>query len=286
MVGIVVDSAAALDQGRQEAEGIQVVPLLLEVDGRSVEETSLGPAELAELLRSGRVRTAAPSPGAFLAAMERCGDAEGVLVLTVGRRYSSSAESARLAAAQFDRPAAVVDTRTAAGAEALVALAAASASRAGLALDALAKHAEEVSRRVRLVAEVGDLTYLSRSGRLPKRLASLANSVGLRPVFELRNGSIRLLRPGLSQRAALRLMVDTWRRSLLAEHRLHLAVMHGGEVAAAEEILQEISAEVEPATSLVTRFGPAMVAHTGPDIDGFAWWWEPSSGRLADGESR
>jgi DegV family protein with EDD domain len=283
MVGIITDSAAALEPGVLASERVDAVPLLLEWDGQSVEETSLPATEIADLLRSGRARTASPPPGSFLKAIEQADDGEGVVVITVGSRFSSSAQAARLAALQSEKNVEVVDTNAAAGAQALVVLSTASAARTGLGTDALAKHANEVSRRVRLVAEVGDLTQLARSGRLPRRLASLGNSVGVRPVFELRNGHIRLLRPGLSKERALSLMLETWRRSAARDHRLHLVAMHGGDRSRAEEILEAVSSEVNPATSLVSRFGPAMVAHTGTDIDGLAWWWEPVSGRLDDG---
>ena len=285
MVGIVVDSAAALAPSVLAAEGVKLVPLLLEFDGRSVEETELSDEEIAELLSTGRVRTASPTPGAFMEAIEGADDGDGVVVLTVGSRYSSSAEAARLATSQTDTAVEVVDTGSAAGGEALVVLSTATAARSGLGIDALAKHAGEVSRRVRLVAEVGDLTQLARSGRLPRPLASLGNSMGVRPVFELRNSSIRLLRPGLSQRAALSLMLETWRRSIVPDHRLHVVAMHGGNRARAEEILQHVENEVAPATALITRFGPAMVAHTGTETNGLAWWWEPESGRLQDGDT-
>lgn len=285
MVGIVVDSASALEPSVLAAEGVTVVPLLIEAGGRSVKETELTEAEIAELLKSGRVRTASPPPGAFLEAIEEADDGEGVVVLTVGSRYSSSAEAARLAASQTESPVEIVDTQTAAGGEALVVLAAAAAARQGLGIDALAKQASEVSRRVRLVAEVGDLTQLARSGRLPRPLASLGNSVGVRPVFELRTGSIHLLRPGLSQRAALTLILETWRRTTVPGYRLHAVAMHGGNRARAEEILHAVENEVAPASALVTKFGPAMIAHTGTDTNGLAWWWEPESGRLEEGET-
>ena len=285
MVGIVADSASALEPSVLAAERVRLVPLLLEFDGSSVEETELDESEISHLVTAGRARTASPPPGAFLKAIEAADDGEGVVVLTVGSRYSSSADAARLAASQSDSTVEVIDTGSAAGGQALVVLSTASAARTGLGLDALAKHASEVSRRVRLVAEVGDLTQLARSGRLPRPLASLGNTVGVRPVFELRNGSIRLLRPGLSKRAALTLMLDTWRRSAVPDHKLHVVAMHAGDRGRAEEILDAVLNERHPATSLITRFGPAMIAHTGTDTDGMAWWWEPVSGRLEDGET-
>ncbi len=279
IVGVVADSASALEPDLAAANGVVVVPLTLDVAGAESGEGTSPSEKTAATVYDGATATSGPSPGSFLTAIEEADRGDGVVVLTVDRRFSSSSDSARVAAAATDRRVEVVDTGTAAGGEALVVLAVARAARAGLSLDALVEHADYVSGRVRLVAAVGDLTQLARSGRLPRPLASLGNAVGVHPVFELaRGGTIRLLRPGLSERAARDLLLETWRRSRQPGHRLHVAAMHAGEAGAAAELLDAVAAEVTPATSLMAPFGPAMVAHTGPEIRGLAWWWEPIPG--------
>ncbi|MGH9115784.1 MAG: DegV family protein [Acidimicrobiales bacterium] len=275
MVGIVTDSAASLDDELARRTGIVVVPMQIEVGGRSVPDGTDGLDGLTASVGNGSVRTAGPTPAAFMSAVKEADSGDGVVVITVGSRLSSTAASARLAAAEAGIPVAVVDSGTAAGAEGLIALAAASTALAGQPLDAVRRRAEMVRARVRLVAEVGNLTQLVRGGRVPAPLGALGNAVGLHPVFELRRGEIRLLRPALSERAATELMLTTWRRSVRPGHRLHVAGLHVDASESLEELLDTVAAEVVPVTRFVGRFGPAMVAHTGHDIRGLAWWWEP-----------
>src|SRR5262249_58265108 len=77
---------------------------------------------------------------------------DGVLVLTIAASMSGTNEAAMVAAAQLGDDVRVVDTATAAGAEALVVLAAATAAERGASLDGVEAEAKDVVERVQLVA--------------------------------------------------------------------------------------------------------------------------------------
>jgi DegV family protein with EDD domain len=279
VVGVVTDSAASVARDLAERYRIAVAPLSLDVDGAPSTDNNIGIDEVARLVREGStVKTAAPTPGAFLAAIDEADQGDGVVVITVGGSFSSTGGAARLAAGMTDARVEVVDSGTAAGAEGLVVLAAARAALAGGSLEDVVDAANEVRRKVRLVAEVGDLTYLIRGGRVPNSLGAIGNAVGVRPVFELRRGNVRPMRPVFPPSAAFDLMVSTWRKSLREGHRLHVAALHVGAPHEAQRLLDAVCAVVEPATCFAAPFGPAMVAHTGPDLRGLAWWWQAQTG--------
>jgi DegV family protein with EDD domain len=277
-VAVVADSAAALDPALAAAHGIVTVPMELEVGGRPVSESEMPLDELVRRLDDG-VTTSAPPPGAFASAIERAAatGASAVVVLTVGSNLSSCYQSAATAASMappgFEVQ--VVDTGTAAGAEGLVVLAAAQAAGAGATLQEVTARAETVAERVRLVAAVEELKYLMRGGRLAAGAAKAGEHLGVRPVFELSKGRIRPLRPSLSSDGAFDQILGHWRRSMVEGATLHVAALHAMRDEDAAALLEKVRAEVEPATALVGRFGPVMVAHTGPGVIGLAWWWEP-----------
>lgn len=279
VVGVVTDSAASIAQELASSCRIAIAPLSLDVDGTPSNDETVDIDEVARLVREGStVKTAAPTPGAFLSAIEQADRGSGVVVITVSGSFSSTGDAARLAAGMTDARVEVIDSGTAAGAEGLVVLAAAQAATGGAPLDAVVKRAHEARRRVRLIAEVGDLTYLIRGGRVPNSLGAIGNAVGVRPVFEMKRGNVRPMRPVFSPGAAFDLMVSTWRKSIRAGHRLHVAGLHVGAPERAEELLDAVCASVDPTTRFAAPFGPAMVAHTGPDLRGLAWWWEPDPG--------
>ena len=236
-----------------------------------------GQLPLAELLDryDEGVTTACPAPGEFTQIF--AGLPGDILVLTMSHRLSSGlVNSARLAAADTGPRVRVLDTGTAAGSLALIALRAAETARAGGSLDEVEQAARLVAGRVQLVAAVGTLDYLVRGGRLPGAVGGLASRLGMRPLVTVRrDGKVRKLRPAFSQRAADERMLDMWRRSRPgAGARLHVVALHVLAEEKAQALLKQVRAEVEPATALVARFGAAMVLHTGPDLTGLSWWWE------------
>ncbi|HMK63099.1 MAG TPA: DegV family protein [Acidimicrobiales bacterium] len=274
---VVADSAAALDPALCDRYGVIVVPMGLEVGGRPVPEADVALEELLRHLDDG-IQTSAPSPGAFATAVEAAaaGGASSVVIVTVGSNLSSSYQSAT-AAASIAPPGVqvrVVDSGTAAGAEGLVVLAAAEAAQAGASADDVEQRAHMVVDRVRLVASVGELKYLVRGGRLTAAATRAGEHLGVRPVFELRKGKIRPLRPSLSSDGAVDQILAQWRKSVSDGDKLHVAALSAMRDEDAAALLEKVEAEVEPATALVGKFGPVMVAHTGPGVIGLAWWWE------------
>ncbi len=271
-VAIVTDSAAALPADLAARHRITVVPMWLSIRGQSVRE---GERPLSELLGDERVSTSGPAPGEFAAAIEPRLTDDGVLVLTIASTMSGTHEAATVAARQLGDRVRVVDTATAAGAEALVVLAAATAAERGASLDEVEAVAKDVVERVQLVAAVPNLDHLVRSGRVPGIAGWAGRRLGINPLFEFRGGKVRRLRPALSADAALDRMVNRFRGSREPNTRLHVAALHAVAPEAAARLLQRVEAEVSPATKFTGEFGSVMVVHTGPGLYGLAWWWEP-----------
>ncbi len=271
VVGVVTDSASSLEPELSARLGVAVVPMRLILDGTELDDSSTEAAEL--LARAEQVSTAGPPPGAFAEAVQRTDDGQGVIVLTCAQRFSSTYDAARLGASLAGCDVAVLDTGTAAAAEGLVVQAAAAVARRGSALPEVVRHADQVRSLVRLVAQLGDLRPLARRGRLPAAVASLAGRAGVHPVFELASGRIRLLRPASGERAALAVVLDAWRRSRRRGHRLHVAGIGTG--AATCDLLETVIGEWPPESCTMSSWSPVMTVHTGLDVSGLAWWWEP-----------
>ena len=297
-VTVVTDSAAALPDELADRLGIRVVPLWLVIGDERHRD---GDLPLDELVRrfSEPISTSAPSPGEYaevIAAARRSGP---VVVLTVSQRMSSSFESAVLAAKQVADEAAqagtatsavrdpagpddlptvtVLDTGTAAGAQGLVVLAAAEAAGAGADGPAVVAAVERVAGRVRLVATVADLERLAASGRVPEAARRIGDRLGVRPLFEFRDGRARPLRPAFSAAVALDRIVQRCTADAPGRTpppgRLHATILHALDPATAEELRRRVEA-LQPASCHIAPFSPVMVAHTGRGLAGLAWWWD------------
>ena len=209
-VAIVTDSAAALPADLAALHHISVVPMWVTLDDASVHEDEI---PLAELLVHPHVSTSGPTPGEFATAIaaHRHGD-DGVCVLTIAATMSGTYEAAVIGARTIGSDVRVVDTGTAAGAQALVVLAAADCAARGGTLDEVEAVAREAVARVRLVASVPNLDHLVRSGRVPDLAGRAGRALGLAPLFEFRDGAAHVMRPARGLDAAIERMVARCRR--------------------------------------------------------------------------
>jgi fatty acid kinase fatty acid binding subunit len=277
-VAVITDSAASLAPDLAADRNVIVVPLHLMVGGRAITNGEITLAEVIERWDEG-ITTAAPSPGEFIDAMRRSGSDEAV-VLTVASRVSGVWNAARVAAETAGGAISVVDTETAAGAQALVVLAAADAAASGAPRPEVEAAARAVIDAVRLVAVVDGLDYLVRSGRVPGIAGRAGRLLGLQPLFEFRHGAARRLRPATSREAALTRILSHWRRSggrTAPGGQLHVAGLHASAETDAEMLVKRVRDEIAPdvaSTELILEFSPVMVAHTGPGLVGLAWWWQ------------
>jgi DegV family protein with EDD domain len=271
-VRVITDSTAALDAATAAACGVTIVPTLVTLGGVSYRDGDLPLAELLERFDEG-VSTSGPPPGAFVESLEGAGD--GAVVLTVASRLSSTFKAATIASAVSpDRLVRVLDTGTAAGAQALAALHAARVAAGGGSLDEVEAAARSVAQRARLCGVLETLEYLVRGGRINSAVGRLASALRVRPLFELQDGTIRSLRPSFSREGAMARLLRIWRRSRVEGARLHVIALHALAPHAARYLLDRVCREVEPATALVAEFGAVMVVHTGPGLVALSWWWE------------
>lgn len=267
---VVTDSAAALEPA--DAADVAVVPITLSVGDGEYADGALPDAELERLLaRHGTATTSAPAPGAWLQAVE--GTVEGAVCVTVSDQLSSSHKSARVAAGLAGVPVEVVDSGTAAGAQALVVLAAAAAARVGGDVAEVAEVARRAAGEVRLVGTLSSLDRLVRGGRVPGVAGAAGKMLGVNPLFELRNGRVRPLRPAFSRQGALDRMLALIVASRRGDARAQVVVSHALADLDAALLAERARAAVDPQLVLTGRFGAALLAHAGPGTLGLSWRW-------------
>ncbi len=279
-VAIVVDGSASLPAPGHGALPSHVVPMRIHAGGS---EYGVGRAvPSAEFYRlqleaDEPPTTASPSPAAFARAFRTAAEeAEAVLALTVSRRFSSTYDSANMAAQELreENPGVrveVLDTESAAGGEGLVATAACRAVEAGHDVDGVIASVRSVVPRVYLVAHLDTLYYAWKSGRIPGIAYAGSALLRLKPVFEMHRGEIRsVARPRSAVRARRRLVDRVAARAAGAP--VHAAVIHADAPDAADDLRRALRATLDCSELYVSELAPVVGAHTGPGLVGVAWW--------------
>jgi DegV family protein with EDD domain len=278
----VTDSTACIPPDLARQYEIEVVPVHLIFGGRTfVDSLTTDTREFYDLLaKSGdRPTTAAPSPGMFLEAIMRATRrADAVLCITVSKQFSAMYDSARQAielakAASPHTDIRLLDSRNAAMAQGFVVLESARAAAAGAGIDDVAARAEDMTTRVTLLAMLDTLSYLARSGRVPRAAAWAAGMLQVKPIVRFSASDIKLVARTRTRARALDRMLGLLAQQT-AGRPTHLAVHHANAPADAERLLAAARPRLTIVESCVTEFTQVMGVHTGPGLVALAWWCE------------
>jgi DegV family protein with EDD domain len=281
-VAIVTDSTACIPPELVERYRIEVVPVNIVFGGRTFNDTMREDAAgFYDLLRRSNARptTAAPSPGQYIDAIVRAArQADGVLCITVSKQFSAMYDSARQAIAMItaESPSLnvrLLDSRNAAMAQGFAVIEAARAADSGADFDTVAELAEAMTARTSLVALLETLTYLSRSGRVPRVAAWAAGLLQVRPIVRFSGYGIKLAGRARTRARAIEAL------ACLIEHDCgarpaHFAVHHADAADDAAALTERLVANLHTVETYVTEFTQVMGVHTGPGLLGAAYWTE------------
>lgn len=281
-VAIVVDSAASLPDRVTNSREIYVVPMNVTLGDKSyVDGCELPSNTFYRMMKASSVMpyTSAPSPDEFLKVFRCASDqAQSILCLTVGSKFSSTFNSANVAAkiikeSQKQLDIVIVDTKSAAGGEGLIALEALRATKQSKGLKEVESAVKKVMGQVKVLAFVDTLYYLWKGGRVSYLSHVGTSMLKIKPVFELFQGQIHSLARPRTQNNAMSCLFNLVRESV-GRGRIHAVVMHADALNAAEELKVRIESEFVCEELFISQFSPVMGTHTGPGLVGIAFWSE------------
>jgi DegV family protein with EDD domain len=195
-VKIVTDSVSDISPAIAAGLGITVVPLNIVIDGVTYRDgVDLTTEDFYRRLDTEAIQptTSTPAPYVFAGVYDSLADeADGILVITIGRKLSATAESAIKAVDAMGKKCRVivVGSELAMMAEGLLVIAAAKAARQGAGLDELAAMTRANIGRIGIRIAFDTLEYLKRGGRIGKAQAMLGSMLGINPILGIKDGEV------------------------------------------------------------------------------------------------
>lgn len=273
-IHIVTDSACDLAPELAEDRGVKVVPLSIRFGSEQLaDRTELSTKEFWDRVTTGSVmpQTAAPSPGAFEEAfLGAAGDgAEGVVCVCLSSKLSATYEVARSAAAAVaDRiPVCVFDSLAVSVAQGMLVVAAWQAAGDGAGLDEIEAELAGKLSRTKIYGTIDSLDFLRRGGRMGGAAALVGSMLSIKPVVEVRGGTVEL---ESRQRTRSRALAYLTSKVSNAGDVSWVGVMSGA-AADAGELVAMVREAVPGCEPVVVELGPVVGSHTGPGTLGLAF---------------
>jgi len=277
-VRVITDSSAVVPREWLSGIPLHVVPLQLAwPDGTASEDRPY--SELAATLTAGRKppKTSAPSPGAYEELFnEVLAVDDALLVVCPASELSTTYASAVLAARSVgEHRAFVLDARTAAAGQGIVAVEAARAAAAGGDVEGVLARALDVASRVQIWATLTQLDFLRRSGRVPAVAAIGAGALRLQPIVRYSGGSPTPVGITRSARRGAERVFRAWQKSIGDGTELTLVAFHCERGDEADGLCVRVLELAPKAGTAVVEVPASLASHTGPGLLGFAWLWDP-----------
>jgi DegV family protein with EDD domain len=270
-IGLVTDSTADIPADVQEQYGIEVVPALINIDGRSYEDgREISREEFYTRLPGMKPppTTSAPSVGAFQEKYEKLllKGVEAVISIHAANTLSGIFNGARLAAQEFGERVKVIDSGQLSLGIGFQVLAVAEGIACGAILDEILPIVDSIQQRVRVMALLESLEYIRRSGRVSWAKAMLGSLLHIQPLVEVRYGIVHRLGQARTRLQGVARLMETLNSFGPVER---LAILHTNAEAAARQLLQEVQGRV-PMMPFVVNVTTAIGTHVGPNGLGFA----------------
>lgn len=196
-VRIISDSASDMTQREAKELGVIILPLKTVIDGvEYLDGMTITAEEFYEKLENCEKlpTTSQLTPIEFtdvLSPIVEAGDE--AVIITLAGKLSGTAQSAAIAAAEFDGSVWVVDSGNVTIGQNILLRYAIRLRDQGLTGREIAKELEQVKSRICLLARVDTLEYLVRGGRLSKTAGFAGTMLNIKPVLCVENGEIKVL---------------------------------------------------------------------------------------------
>jgi DegV family protein with EDD domain len=274
---VVTDSSAVVPRAWLDGLPLHVVALDVAWPDGTLEPGSTPYAEVAARLNSSEPpRTGSPSPGSYQTLYgDLLAGADAVLVVCPSPELSNTIGSAMLAARDLgDERVRVLDARTAAAGQGMVAIEAARTALAGGTLDAVAARAEDVADRMRVWATLAQLKFLRRSGRIPAIAALGVGALRIHPIVRYAGSKPSAVGASRDPRTARDRLFREWKRSIGDGSNVHAVAFHSDRQDDADDLVRRVREHVPGAEVAAAEVTASLASHTGPGLLGLAWFWE------------
>lgn len=270
-IGFVTDSTSDLPGDLVERHAIEVVPAILNIGKTSFADgEGLTREEFYDRLPDleSTPTTSAPSVGSFQVRYEKllAGGAEIILSIHPPDKLSGIFNAARLAAESFGERVHVMDSGQLSLGLGFQVLAAAEAAAREAVFGEILDLVKSIKQRVRVMALLDTMEYLRRSGRVSWAKAMVGGLLNLKPLIELRFGTvIRIGQVRTRAQGILRLVenISKW-----GPHE-RLAVLHTNAEVAARQFLEELNLNLSN-PAMIVNVTTVIGTHVGPNGLGFA----------------
>lgn len=268
-IQILTDSACDLPQELVEEHGIEVIPLLVELDGREyVDGRDISPEQVYGAIRAGKApRTNQTPANIFHQVFSKFASlGKSCLYIAFSSKLSGTCQTGMMVAQQLNQQDGadiqVVDSLCGSLGQGLVVLEAAKMARAGKERGQIVERVQQLSRHMEHIFTVDDLEYLQRGGRVGRTAALVGSLLNIKPLLHVKDGLMVPIEKVRGKNKAIKRILE------IMEERCHqlchtIGISHADDKESALKLKELIEAKFGCRDIVVNIVGSVLGCHIG-----------------------
>ena len=285
-IHILTDSSADIPQREVEQYGIEVIPITLTCEGRTIREYyDITAEEYWKLLAESREipATAMATPATFLDSYRRAAGrgCTHLLAVLINGKGSGTCQAARLASDMFREEGGtmrieVIDSATYTYIYGHIVTYAAQMREQGDSFEAICSVVRSRLARVEAYLGVYSLKHLKRSGRISGGAAFVGEALGLKPVSHVCAGAVTVCDKVRGEKALVTGLVRKVSAAVRHPEKQSAYLLYGDVPhERVDELEKRLLTEIGFRQVVRNPIGPSVITNTGPDALAVAFYGVP-----------
>ena len=246
-IAIVTDSNSGITQAQSRELGVFVLPMPFYInDELFLEDITLSQEQFyRHLAADADVKTTQPAPGDVTELWDRLlQDHEAVVHIPMSSGLSSSMQTARMLAEDYDGHVRVVNNQRISGTLRYSAIEAIQQAKNGLSADEIGTWLEETRFDSSIYITVATLKYLKQGGRITPAAAAIGTLLRLKPVLQIQGEKLDAFSKARTMNQAKSTMTKAIKDDIANRfgEKINLDVIHSHNLEAAQEFRKEVLA--------------------------------------------
>ena len=276
-IHIVTDSTADLTEEELVKFGIHVVPLSIQIDGKSyIDGVDLQPAEFMDLMGASveLPKSSQPAVGVFKELYDELGkDGGEVISIHMTGGMSGTVGSAQSAAEMSSTNVTVIDSMYISHGLAFQVLEAAKMVSQGKSLEDITSRIKKVQEQTTLFVVVDKLDNLVKGGRIGRGRGLIGSLLKIKPIATLQNGVYTPVAKVRSHRQVLAHLFKVFTEETAGKIIRGVGISHANGLAMAEP-LKKMLEDTGITDVRYTFTTPVISTHTGEGAIGFMYYFD------------
>lgn len=271
MTKIIMDSTSDLPDNIIEKYNIDILPLRVYIDNKEyLDKVTITVDQVYDLMRNGICpKTSLPNPKEIYDLFKKyASKGKDFIYYSFSSKLSSTYQTSCLIIQELKEEypnvkMEVIDTKAGSFASGLIALQGAKLAESGASFEDVVKASRENSENIEHVFTIDDLSWLLKGGRINKSGAIIGNALNIKPILDVQEGKMVVIKKIRGRKRALNTVVDIVQQRIKDFPNQIIGITHADDIKAALAIKDMIAKKIGHSNVLMEKIGSVLGSHLG-----------------------